>query len=67
LGILHIEDCFELLGREFSTLGETPVRKKLKGRDHLGDLRVDGRIILKGILKKYSVRVWVHLLQDRVE
>jgi hypothetical protein len=27
----------------------------LKGRDHLGNLAVDGRIILKQILNKYGV------------
>jgi len=32
--------------------------KKLKGRDHLEDLSVDGRIILKLILVKQGVVVW---------
>jgi hypothetical protein len=30
----------------------------LKGRDNLRDLGVDGRIILKCMLKKKGVRVW---------
>jgi hypothetical protein len=30
----------------------------LKGRAQLGDLDVDGRIILKLILSNYGVRVW---------
>jgi hypothetical protein len=30
----------------------------LKGRDHLGDLSIYGRIILKCVLKKEVVKVW---------
>jgi hypothetical protein len=30
---------------------------KLQGRNHLEDLEVDGRIILKWMLDKYGVRV----------
>jgi len=29
-----------------------------KGKDHLGDLSVDGRMIIKQILKKWDVRLW---------
>jgi hypothetical protein len=29
-----------------------------EGRDHLGHIGVDGKIILKSIIKKYDVRVW---------
>jgi hypothetical protein len=32
--------------------------ENLKGRDHLGDLGVDGKIILKRILGKQDVRMW---------
>jgi hypothetical protein len=32
--------------------------ENLKGRDHLKDLSIDGRIILKKILKKLGVRMW---------
>jgi hypothetical protein len=32
--------------------------KKPEGRDHLGDTGVDGRIILRWILRKWDVRVW---------
>jgi hypothetical protein len=39
----------------------------LKGRDHLGDLGIGGRIILKWTLRKQGVRVWTGLnwLSDR--
>jgi hypothetical protein len=33
---------------------------------YLGDLDVDGRIILKWILKKYGVRVWTNLKKLRI-
>ena len=37
-------------------------RKNLKGRDHLEDLDVDGRIILKCILKKlFGCVDWIDL------
>jgi hypothetical protein len=32
--------------------------RRPKGRYHLGDLRIDGRILLKLIFKKRDVRVW---------
>jgi hypothetical protein len=38
------------IGRYFSD--------RLKGRDHLGDLSVDGSIILKSIWRKKGVREW---------
>jgi hypothetical protein len=37
----------------------------MKGRDRLGNLGVDGRIILKWILKEYESVHWIHLAQDR--
>jgi hypothetical protein len=30
----------------------------MKGRDHMGDLVIDGRIIFKWILKKQGMRMW---------
>ena len=33
----------------------------LKERDHLEDLEVDRRIVLKWILKKWDVEVWTEL------
>jgi hypothetical protein len=40
---------------------------KLKGRDHLGDSDVDGRIILRWIFRKWDVGVvdWIDLAQGR--
>jgi hypothetical protein len=32
--------------------------ENLRGRDHTEDISIDGRIILKWILKKWDVRVW---------
>jgi len=32
--------------------------ENLKGKDRLGDLGVDGKIILKLILQKYRVKAW---------
>ena len=39
----------------------------LREKDHLGDPGVDGRIILRCILKKWDVRSmdWIELVQDR--
>jgi urocanate hydratase len=38
----------------------------MNGRNHLGYLGIDGRIILKWILKKQVVD-WIQLAQDRVQ
>jgi len=41
-------------------------QRTLKGRDCLGDLDVDGRVILKWILKKCGESVnWIHFAHDR--
>jgi hypothetical protein len=32
--------------------------ENLNGKDHLGDLGIYGKIIIKWILRKYGVRVW---------
>jgi hypothetical protein len=40
----------------------------MKGRDNLGDMGVDGKIILKCILNKLGEDVdWIHLIQNRVQ
>jgi len=38
----------------------------LRGRDHLGDPGVDGRVILRWIFRKWDVRGmdWIELAQD---
>jgi hypothetical protein len=40
--------------------------ENLKGRNHLGNLVVDGRIILKLILWKYGGRVWTGFIWLRI-
>jgi hypothetical protein len=40
----------------------------LKGRDHLGDIDVDGRIILKWISEKYGMMVLTNVTDsDRIQ
>jgi hypothetical protein len=40
-----------------------------KGRDHLGDLVVDGRVIFKLDLKEivFDSVVWIQLTKDRIQ
>jgi hypothetical protein len=38
--------------------------KNLKKRDNIGDLGVDGRVILKWILKEWDGLDWIRLAQD---
>jgi hypothetical protein len=40
--------------------------ENLKGRDHLEDLGVDGRILLNGIIRKQGVMVWTRLILRRL-
>jgi len=39
----------------------------LRERDHLEDAGVDGRIILRWILRKWDVRAWTGLIWLRIE
>jgi hypothetical protein len=39
----------------------------LKGRDHLGNQGVDGRILLKLILEKYCVGIWTVFIWLRID
>jgi hypothetical protein len=40
--------------------------ESLKGRDHLENLDVNERIILKWILMKYGGRVWATFIRHRI-
>jgi hypothetical protein len=40
-------------------------RGEVRERDHMADLSVDGRIILKWIFKNGIDMVWIDLAQDR--
>lgn len=40
------------------------VSKPLKEKEHMGNLDVDGSIILKGIINKQGMQ-WIHLDHDR--
>jgi hypothetical protein len=41
-------------------------RENLKGRDQLKELRVDGWIILKRILRKQGVRLWTEFMWPKI-
>jgi hypothetical protein len=51
-------------GRDHSE--DLEVFVNLKGRDHSEDLEVDGKIILKWVLGKYSGKVWTGLIRLRI-
>jgi hypothetical protein len=40
---------------------------KSKGKSHLEDVTIDGRIILKGIIKKAVGKAWFGLIWPRIE
>jgi hypothetical protein len=40
--------------------------ENLEGRNHLGDLSIDERIILKWILKKQGMRMWTGFMWLRI-
>jgi hypothetical protein len=40
--------------------------ENLRGRDRFGDLGVDGRILLKRILKKLGMKMWIGFVRLRM-
>jgi hypothetical protein len=37
------------------------------GRDHLKDLKLEGKVILKWLLMQQNLRMWIELVQERVQ
>jgi len=42
------------------------MRGRLRERDHLGDPRVDERIILKWIFRRWDLRAWTGQIYHRI-
>lgn len=54
------------IGREYSMHGKRNAYKilvqKLKGRDYLEKLDIDGKVVLRWISKNYCMNLWAELI-----
>jgi hypothetical protein len=63
VGLADIWHVLHSAGSGWAPVTDLCVQQCLKGRDHLGDLDIDGRMLLKQVLQIYGVDC-IQLAQD---